>query len=417
MRNKWQVVKNLAFTYGPGRKFKKFEASVHPDTWAKHEELLTWAESMAAQRGSNESVNRFENSNEPVVRQGYELIQKVKQEFKDSYRQHGELRILFHVPTAAASGAYASFNSNFVQGFQFVGITARELSWADNTGQVLEGFKPTLLLTVDHEGHLQHIDWEAVREYRKKNSLRLALNASLQEYGNTPLKQRLDWAEQNHVDFYYSHKTDEYNQTRYQEIIARGYKILSLEFGTNPFVYYPVPGIERDVKYAFLASTNPDKWPRYYAYFGRLWREHAGYIDGPWWSSISRFGGPETHRYVWARTKVGLNLHIPLQINWLSELNERTYNLASCGIPQLVDEPKLLSSRFSDGCFFVAATPKDYLATFERMLEDTGEGEKRALKAQREVFAKHTVFHRAANFVDQLGAGGFLAREGARRSG
>ena len=402
IRNKWRAAKNLAFINGPGRRFRRFEASLHPETWARHDELLVWAESMAAEQEIYEAPERYEESNDPVVRQGYELVKQVKRDFKDRCRDHHELRILVHVPTAAGSSAYASFDANFVQGFQFVGIAAGELRWGDDTSQVLESFKPNLLLTVDHDGHLRHIDWSAVRAYRKKSKLRIALNASLQEYGNTPISERLEWAKEHEVDFYYSFKNRDYINARYQEILKRGYQILSLEFGANPLVYYPVPHNVRDLKHVFLGSTNPDKWPRYYSYLAPIWRRCPGYIDGPWWHLISRFGGPETHRYIWARARVGLNLHIKNQIDWAGELNERTYNMAACGVPQLIDAPKLLFDRFQPDSFFVGRTPSEYQNLFAEILRNPDEATRRALQAQREAFTQHTVFHRAENFVDQL---------------
>jgi hypothetical protein len=259
-----------------------------------------------------------------------------------------------------------------------------------------------VLLTVDHAGYLSQIDWDAVREYRDSEQLRVGLQAWLEEYGNTPLAQRLEWAKHNAIDFYYSHKSAQYVAERYGEIRANGYAIFQLEFGANPLVYYPVAGINRDLNFIFLGSTNPDKWERYYSYFGPILRDYSGYIDGPWWQSISRFGTADTHRYLCAKARVALNLHIPNQINWPSELNERTYNLAACGVPQLIDSPKLLAERFQPDSFFVADTPSQYETTFSAIIDDPSEAERRALQGQREVFAGHTIFHRVMDFVNAL---------------
>ena len=103
-----------------------------------------------------------------------------------------------------------------------------------------------------------------------------------------------------------------------------------------------------------------------------------------------------------AKTKVGLNLHLDYQINTINQLNERTYMLAACGVPQLIDNPATLSKHFSEGCFFVANNPKEYALLFEKILTDPQEAQKRALKAQREVFANHTTFHRMDSFVREL---------------
>lgn len=404
LRHQRMVARNLIHHYGPARKFKRFEASLHPQTWARHEELLAWAEARVAEQAIHEAPRCYEASSDPIVCQGFELRQKVVQQYRNRCSDYQHLRILVHVPPANVSSAYASLCANFVQSFRFLGIEARELRWFDSTSEMLERFQPTVLLTTDHESYLSRIDWQTVQDYRKVKLLRIGLNASLQEYGNTPLKQRLDWAQQHEVDFYYSFKTQPYVRRRYQAILEKGYEIFTIEFGANPLLYYPVPGLERDLNYVFLGSTNPDKQPRYYAYLGHFWKTYPGYIDGPWWSLIPRFGDAETHRYICARAKVALNLHIQNQIDWAGELNERTYNLAACGVPQLIDAPKLLFARFQPDSFFVARTPGEYELLFTKILRDPEEAQRRALQAQQEVFARHTVFHRAEQFINELSA-------------
>src|SRR6185503_4901861 len=244
MRHKRLVARNLIHHYGPARKFRKFMTSAHPATWARHDELLEWAESKAAAKEMNEAVRLYEESSDPVVRQGYELKQKTAQQFKNRCGDKEHLRILVHAPPADVSSAYSSLCANFTQSFRFLCIAAEELGWADKTGEALERFQPTVLLTTDHDGYLSQVDWKAVEDYRKARPLRIGLNASLQEYGNTPLEKRLEWARQHDIDFYYSFKTPQYVRARYQAILERGYEIFTLEFGANPLLYYPVPCIK-----------------------------------------------------------------------------------------------------------------------------------------------------------------------------
>ena len=76
-------------------------------------------------------------------------------------------------------------------------------------------------MTSDHESYRQQIDWPKVLKYKKENQLKLGLTASLEEYGNTPLKERLQWAEKNRVDFFYSFRNDEYIKTRMLDAVCR----------------------------------------------------------------------------------------------------------------------------------------------------------------------------------------------------
>ena len=108
------------------------------------------------------------------------------------------------------------------------------------------------------------------------------------------------------------------------------------------------------------------------------------------------------NKYILARAQVGINLHLEEQIDWACELNERTYVLAACGVPQLVDNPKLLSQRFSSSAFFVATNPKEYMELFQYLINNPNVAAERSQVALREVYERHTTFHRAEGLVLQI---------------
>jgi hypothetical protein len=90
------------------------------------------------------------------------------------------------------------------------------------------------------------------------------------------------------------------------------------------------------------------------------------------------------------------------------ELNERCYNLAACGTPQVVDRPPLLAARFRPDSLFVGATPGEYREAFEAALSDPAGSAARGLRSLEDVCAGHTVLHRADSFVRQLEQDGLL---------
>ncbi|MCK4782642.1 MAG: glycosyltransferase [Desulfobacteraceae bacterium] len=384
---------------------EQFEKQINPVTWQRHDKILQWAHSCEAAPERFELPELYENSDDPAVRQGFELTGKVKQQFRGRYKHLKDLRILVHIPSLRFSPAGYSLFTNMAQGLEFIGIPVRMLGWNETIDKLLYEFRPTVFLTSDHEGYLSRINWDSVKKYRESNTLRIGLTASIEEYGNTALQERLLWAKQHRVDFYYSFRCPEYlrQRTEYRPFFENGYNIFSVEFGANPLIHYPVPGIERDLSYVFLASINPDKWPRYFSYLSGIFSKYPGFLDGPGWSFIKTMSESfSKDRYLYARAKVGLNLHLDEQINWANELNERTYILAACGVPQLLDDPKLLPYRFNKDGFFVANTPSEYTALFAYILNNPVEAQKKALIAQREVFTKHTWFHRAEGLVLDL---------------
>lgn len=400
-----QYLKIMLGRPDPYWKFQQFERTIHPKTWKERNDVLQWA------HGCQENVDVLENpkiyreSNDPIVKQGHTLVQEVKRKFAGKYSHLKNLRILVHVPPSEGSpGGYSLFN-NLIQALGFIGIPVRALDWDQSIEMHLQDFRPTVFITSDNEPYLAKINWESVARYRKDNNLKVGLTASLEEYNNTPLQGRLNWAQKHGIDFYYSFESPEYLHERkeYKPFFENGFKIYSVEFGANPLIYYPVPNINRDINFVFLASSNPSKWLRYFEFLKPIFCQYPGFIDGPGWAMGKNFNFNQNRdRYIYSRAKIGINLHIDNQIEWASELNERTYMLAACGVPQLVDNPKLLPFRFSQGCFFVANNPQEYKSLFEEILSNPQGAQEKAIQAQKEVFEKHTTFHRAECFVREL---------------
>lgn len=389
----------------PYWRFFAFEKKINSLTWKNRESVIAWAEKCLEKKAEYEDPKLYAKSDNPLVRQGYDLKQKTEKKFKNIFAQNSNIRILIHVPDQRLSpGGYSLF-TNISEAFEFIGIPTRILGWNDSTKQALNDFHPNILISSDHAVYLERIDWGAIAEYRKNNSLRIGLTAGLAEYGNTPLLERLNWAEKHNIDFYYSFRDPDYIRARkeYQPFFDKGYKIIFLPFSANIIHYYPIPNIRADIDYTFLASTNKVKALRYAEYMLQIVSKYKGIIDGPGWQKIRNFNfNPERDRYVYARSKVGLNIHLQEQIDWSCEVNERTYMLAACGVPQIIDNAKLLPKLFSENAFFIAKNPKEYRKYFKIILNNPKIGIERALIAQREVFEKHTAFHRAENFIKAI---------------
>ncbi len=384
-------------------RFYAFQSQINKQTWQNQKLLRSWAYQKYLERKKTETKDAFLNSDRKIVREGYELRQALAKKFKNKYKNVSKIKILVHCPPSYLSpGGYSLFN-NLIQGLQYIGVETVAF-WNEPTAELLKKHKPTVLLSSDAREYKNLLDFSAIQHYRKKHSLAIGLTASLAEYGNTPLVERLNWAKQNAISFFYSFRSPDYFTTRkeYAPFFESNFSILTVEFGANPLFYYPLPDIEPDLPYIFLASSNSDKWSRYFSYLPPIVNAYPGIIDGPGWLMVKEWLPPFLHRYAYAKAMVGINLHIPDSLDWPSELNERTYILAASGVPQLVDRPKLLNKRFSPDAVFVADSPKEYLDLFRYIVQDRDEAERRAQKAQLEVLTRHTSFHRAESFLRQL---------------
>jgi hypothetical protein len=238
--------------------FYRFQKRVHRDTWARHDNILRWADQCLSQQTELEAEDRYTRTDDPVVRQGYALKKKVEAEFRNKHVDWSDVRILIQRQNYEQSiGGYSLFG-NLAMSLQFMGINVTTVSTREEFAGSLNEFRPTVLLTSDDDRDRSVIDWNMFERFRLENNCALGLTASLEEFGNAPLVGRLRWARSHNVNFYYCFSPQEYLRARaeYSPFWEEGYKILSLEFGANVLKYYPVPDITRDLDYVFLGSRN-----------------------------------------------------------------------------------------------------------------------------------------------------------------
>lgn len=393
-------IKKIIGKNDPRFQFEKFERELlNKQTIANFAPLCQWAKDCSERKDFFESEANYLNSDDDIIKQWLTMSSAIMTSFKNKYSD-SQLRILIHIPDKNYSPAGFSLFTNLLQALDYLGVKA--LAYNDNYdfSELIKKFQPNILLTSDNDFFLKAIDWRCFADYKKSSGCKLALTASLEEYGNTPLVDRLIWAKDHQVDFYYSFRSTEYIEQKkeYQDFANNGYKILNLEFGANILLYYPIPNIARDLDYIFLGSGN---YSRYLEYFSEVMQSHSGFAAGVGWSYFNWV--PQEHqRYLYSRAKVGLNISGSEHIKLASELTERTYILAAMGVPQLIDNPKLLFNRFEPDMLFVADNPTQYTELFEYILQHEEEAKQRALKAQARVLSQYTNLHRANDFIQQI---------------
>jgi hypothetical protein len=385
------------------RSFEKhqFNWLFNPVTLREHDEVLAQAEIALKNRPPHEEMDICLSSPDPLVHQGAQLRLDLEILFRNCMAGVTDERVLIQVPDALFSPAGYSLFSNLMESLNYIGISAQALGWGENSQQALEQFKPTVLLSSDNHEYLNRIDWHAIKKYRASSRLRIGLSAALEEYESTPLLPRLAWAKEHRIDFFFSYRDRDYVKSRkeYQPFFDAGFQILYIPFGANVLHYFPIAGFERDLDYVLMASRKRE----HILYLKKIARQYSGFLDGPGWNQVKKFQfSRERDRYIYARAKVGLNVHLPEQIDWACELNERTYQLAACGVPQLIDHPKLLNNIFGPRSFFIADSPAHYFELFQELMNSPQLGLEKAIHAQKEVFSSHTTFHRAKSFIDQL---------------
>jgi spore maturation protein CgeB len=167
-------------------------------------------------------------------------------------------------------------------------------------------------------------------------------------------------------------------------------------------IYSYIPHAEKPLDYVFLASSNSDKRQRYWQYLRPIFKNYRGVINGPGWGQDDLILGREYHRFLYAMAAIGLNLHIPVSLEKFSEINERAYILACCGLFQLTDRPQSLGRVFPSDAIVCADSPAEYKDKFEHYLRHPDERLPFIQRSLDCIYTKHTIFHRMDMLIQKL---------------
>ncbi len=391
----------------PWKAFRDFERRIHADTWSGQRAVLEWLAEVTPPPDAPRP--HFDpHSSDPLVRRFAEHWVKLERRFKDLHAG-GRHRILLLLPDFEASPAGHSLFRNLGDGLAFCGAAVEYWHQGTSLGEGLQEFRPTALIAIDHQWYGQapevgRATIEALRDYRKSRALIVGMTSNYSTSNPAETDRQLQEASKLGIDFSLAFHAEPFTSEKYKLFAGCGARILSLEFGANPLTFYPAPGVTRDLKYVYLASSNFEKWDRCAAFLDEIFHSCPGVVLGPGWprAAVSRLPDDQL-RYLYARARVGINLHVPFQIREATELNERAYNLAACGTPQLMDNPALLPARFDSRSVYTATTPTEYASLFRHILAHPEEAAERAANALDDVLTRHTVFHRADRLLKYLG--------------
>ncbi len=331
-------------------------------------------------------------------------IQYLKKIYKDKYI-NTFTKILIHIPSIEFSPGGHSIFLNIFETLVYMGFKVEKLNWKDEFDSIFINFKPNIFLTSDDIVYLDKINWELINQKKIDYNLKIGFTASLEEYGNTNLIDRIKFAKKNNVDFFYSFRAKEYYEKRkeYKPFFDEGFKIYSIEFGVNVLKFFPTYENPKKIyDYIFFGSTNYSKNSRYIKYFLKIIKNYNGLICGPGWPWLEKLVPLENQKYYYQKSKICLNLHLDEQINWPCELNERTYILAACKVPQLIDNPALLYNRFNKDIVFSAKNSKQYYDLFKYMLNNYDEVKHKTNLMYIKTINNYTMFHRCENFFLEL---------------
>ena len=145
--------------------------------------------------------------------------------------------------------------------------------------------------------------------------------------------------------------------------------ILSIPYGFNPLIHYPVvPLKELEKPFFFVGSNSRLKQKDTEEYLVPILKRFEGSLFGTGWGNKVFEYPMENVREQYASAKISLNYHLNLQKKVNCEVNERTFIICACGGFQLVDNPKALYALYNDNELAIAKEPIEYKDMFEYYL-------------------------------------------------
>lgn len=320
---------------------------------------------------------------------------KIINEFKDCYIIEN-VKLFFYKPSLKdATGTYSAFK-NIMEGLSHIGINNTFFSSRQELINEVDNVQKSFIF-IEKE-HLE-------KEFNLSNKgLNTYIGIAIHPNSNKNYEDEIiDLFNKEKIHFCFSFSCTEYITETYKKIIKNGIPIFDMEFGANPKVHFPIKTDCNKIDYIFLGSTNRRKWDRYFLYFNKIFENHTGFISGPGWTDFYIKNKPfDVDRILYSNSKVGLNLSVPSQLEKPRELNERTYQLAACGIVQLIDNPTLLHHRFPEDAIISAKNPEEYYKKFSQIINNEINIEPIIKSAYMTVMNNHTIYHRALKLGKHL---------------
>lgn len=187
-----------------------------------------------------------------------------------------------------------------------------------------------------------------------------------------------------------------------------GRAITVVPLAADPSVYRPLRSRDQyraNVVFAGTATARREALLTSLVEFGlALW--------GPGWRTTSlrdycRGEVPNTEDYVraYGGASVAVNIHHTASTNGAleSHLNQRLFEVAAIGVPQVVDDRAGLASHFEPGRDLLVFHDADELRQIvQAALQDLPAAEQIGVRGRQEVLARHTYMHRMRIILDEV---------------
>ena len=307
-------------------------------------------------------------------------------------------------PSVAAEVWFTDLES----GMRHAGVPVRRLPALTRVdAALLDEFRPNVVVALDQEHALCHVDLVALREHKRTHGcLRLFVPTRDDVFSpramNAGESRRLQRAiDGDGADAFMSLYEPEHFPRLYRAWTDAGFRCVSVQQSGNPIEDHP-HDVARVHDY-FYASVRTRE--RLRATWNELpaivWR-HRGDWAGEGWG----FGGGAISfadmpvRY--GASRIALAPLLPSLRDHPFELTHRVYEAAACGAFQITSLSPISRRFFSDRALVCARDGDDFVRLFQHFVRRPDERNRFAEQALVELYGGHTVFHRIEALLAEL---------------
>lgn len=343
------------------------------------------------------------------------------------------MKILYHIPSLDSIYAQRTIYHGFKNAFIDLGHEFRSFTADDNLADVLENYRPDLLITASHSYYRKNIDFDLLRRYRNEglfvlvkidfwdspiSAMRINEARSLKDD-----KKLLELIASDAMGDAYFHvlEQDDPRMAGFAKCTGHKYHTIPLAADKTLLKHEYDSRFKADVSY--VGSSLPEKREFFKKNVYPLGSEYDLRIYGQDWTRWDRAlswvqrGGQyfnikplakirkpklalEDEARIYASSVVSINVHEEYQRKYGGDCNERTFKIPLCGGFEVVDNVACIKRYFASGReLIIADNPGEWVDMVQHYLKHPDERQPIIEAGKQRVLRDHTYHNRAEQMI------------------
>ncbi len=347
----------------------------------------------------------------------------------DRWANFRPVKVLYQIPAVNTVYAAHFIYQGYRRAFLDLGHQFRPLSSEDSLRDVLEEYRPDIMITSLNRYCFKFLDPDLLAKYRKQG---LVLFTQLQAWryqtaqfggGNLSAQSDLVALIKNGLAgdlFFHWVEQDDPSMDGFTKETGRPFETILL--AADRLTYYPDADPQYAADIAYVGSYLPDKRAFLKAHVAPLRRRYDVKVYGSDWTLPNRVLGyaqkagqyfnirplkgirklglsQDDERKVYSTARISLNVHEEHQRKGGSDFNERTFKILACGGFEISDYVSQIRKYFREDELVMARNTKEWFELIDHYLKNPDERAALAAAGRKKVLEEHTYHHRAARFI------------------